>query len=226
MKKTILFFLAIFGSSLAIGQIGIRTSYLNNDAPKWELTALSGSNIEEIQPETGFSIGLDYWFRLKNRRVEFFPEINYASFTDNWDVGLDLKFNMYSFYLNTQIYFLDFAGDCDCPTFSKDGTFLDKGLFLLLSPGFSLQNFETSPTEGQTTKVETNAINFGAGLGLDIGITDVFTITPYGGVRYFFSTPWETLNIELNQIGTLKTAQDNLLQVFAGIRLGFRFDPQ
>ncbi|MCB9291906.1 MAG: hypothetical protein H6559_02055 [Lewinellaceae bacterium] len=35
-----------------------------------------------------------------------------------------------SLFLNANIYFLDLEGDCDCPTFSKSGGFLQKGLFL------------------------------------------------------------------------------------------------
>lgn len=228
MKKTVLFFLAIFSASLAFGQIGIRGSYLQNDAPTWTLHDLNGDPVDEIQLKTGFSVGLDYWFRLKNQRIEFFPEMNYASFADTWDNTLDLKFNMYSFYLNTQIYFLDFAGDCDCPTFSKEGTFVDRGLFLLLSPGYSFQNFELNFLEGQSTKVDNNAFSLGAGLGLDIGVSDAITITPYVGARYFLSSNWEDINLEENlvdnQLTLLKTDQNNYLQIFAGIRLGFRFD--
>lgn len=228
MKKTILFFLAIFSFSLAMGQIGIRSSQLFHDAPKWTIFDNTGIQ-EEIHLGKGISFGLDYWFRLKNNRIEFYPELNYAQLTKNWENVLDLKLNMYSIYLNTQIYFLDFAGDCDCPTFSKEGTFIDRGLFLLLSPGYSLQRLETKQFEGLEENVESNAFNFGAGLGLDIGISDAITITPYAGARYFFSALWhdfrlDTFFLDDNQSMFLKTRHNSFLQIFAGIRVGFRFD--
>lgn len=227
MQKTVLFSLALFLTSLSFGQIGIRTSYLVGDDPVWDLIGLSGVPNELIGPETGFSVGLDYWFRLKNQRIEFYPEINYATLSDDLAGDVDLQFNMFSFYFNTQIYFLDFAGDCDCPTFSKDGTIFDKGLFLLISPGYSFQNFEISPNEGEVQKLDNSTFNIGAGLGLDIGISDVITLTPFGGARYYLSTPWnghDTVYFVDNSLGRIAPGQDKLLQFFAGIRLGFRFD--
>lgn len=217
--------------SIASGQIGIRSTYLTSDDPVWDLVEISGTPSELVGPETGFSIGLDYWFRLRNQRIEFYPEINYATLSDDLQGDVDLKFNSYSFYLNTQIYFLDFMGDCDCPTFSKDGTFVDKGLFLLLSPGYSFQNFEITPQEGTNQKIESSAFSIGAGLGLDIGVSDAVTITPFGGARYFLSTPWteigeETTYLVDNQFASIRSDQEQLLQFFAGIRLGFRFDEQ
>ena len=227
MKRTVLFLVAFLSLSFAYGQIGIRTSYLTGGDPTWDLVGLSDLQNELVGPETGFAVGLDYWFRLKNQRIEFYPEINYATLSDDLAGDVDLQFNMLSFYLNTQIYFLDFAGDCDCPTFSKDGTFVDKGLFLLISPGYSLQNFEISPNDGEIQKLDNSTFNIGAGLGLDIGVTDAITITPFGGARYFLATPWsdhDTVYSVNDNLGSLTPGQDNLLQFFAGLRLGFRFD--
>ena len=111
-------------------------------------------------------------------------------------------------------------------TFSKDGTVIDKGLFLLLSPGYSLQQFELSPEDGPSTKVEDGAFSIGAGLGLDIGVSDILTITPYVGGRYFIAPEWDVIPVQPDEVFSVLPDQDQLLQIFAGIRLGIRFDEQ
>jgi len=75
----------------------------------------------------GFEVGLGYWFRLKNKRMEFIPEVSYMSLAGDGVGGLgDLTgFNVNA---NIFIYPLDFHSDCNaCPTFSKDGGLIKKG---------------------------------------------------------------------------------------------------
>ena len=97
-------------------------------------------------PISGFAFGADYTFRLAQKRVEFFPELNY-SFTETTSPVIDtrgsqvtLEDKAFGFYFNTNVYIFDFEGDCDCPVFSKDGNFLKKGFFLQLSPGINYHN--------------------------------------------------------------------------------------
>lgn len=229
MKKTIVFLVAILSSTLAFSQIGLRANVLKNDGPTWMiLDQQSGVQTDQAIPEKGFSFGIDYWFRLKNQRIEFFPEINYASFSE--DIGNTFSANgdYFSFFLNTQIYFLDFVGDCDCPTFSKDGTFLDKGLFLLLSPGISYIDNRIEVVEGDNFQSNTWAPSMAAGLGLDIGITDLITITPFGGVRYYFNTSLQQFEgqeyLVNDRVYRLQNEENQMLKLFGGLRLGFRFD--
>lgn len=82
-----------------------------------------------------------------NTRIEFLPELHFAAYqADVIDLG-DLDARFYSGFLNVNVYLLDLKGDCDCPTWSKSGNTLTKGLFLQLSPGYSLIYGNVKTTE-------------------------------------------------------------------------------
>lgn len=138
--------------------------------------------------EMGGEVAGHYWFRLKNLRIEFYPEISYSSYNHNefaytrditydwtqWGVGVPIR-----------IYPLDLKSDCDCPTFSKQNDLIKKGLFLLVSPGYYLStrmNFEVNESDWSTPPdvVSTWESNFGLafGVGLDIGLSDLVTLSP------------------------------------------------
>ncbi|MEM1217192.1 MAG: hypothetical protein AAGJ82_15965, partial [Bacteroidota bacterium] len=127
---------------------------------------------------------------------------------------------------NTNFYVLDFEGDCDCPTFSKQGPGLQKGLFLQLSPGWSYfsQTLNDNLFGVQVTD-NISAFNFGLGLGLDLGLSDLVTITPQVGFRYYPSVEWPALGDESPIIlPTEIQAESSLQQLTAGLRLGIRLD--
>lgn len=221
-----LFFL--FSISLQ-AQFGLSGHYLNGQAEKWEYTPLS-TNEESIDlPGTGWQAGLDYWFRLPNARIEFLPTLAYST-QEQTIAGefnsLDTRANAFHFFFNTNIYFLDLEGDCDCPTFSKQGPGLQKGIFLQLSPGYSFFDFSiNNDAIGEEYTAKDDGFNIGVALGLDLGIADVLTITPMIGARYYPSLTWSTLGDEAGLGFPEKVASESsLLQYHAGIRLGFRFD--
>ncbi|MEN0004734.1 MAG: autotransporter outer membrane beta-barrel domain-containing protein [Bacteroidota bacterium] len=223
MKNLFLVLLFAVLQTPLFGQFGINASYCFNDAPDWQ-----GRDLEIVSQDAqvladGFAFGIDYWFRLKNQRIEFLPELNFARFAI--DETVDFTVTNYSLFFNTNIYFLDFQGDCDCPTWSKEGPTLEKGLYFQLSPGITYiqQEIETIISTLDDSEL---AFSLGAGLGFDIGISDLITITPNAGVRYFFPTNWEDLeilNLESSDSSPPSTESTNL-QFHAGIRLGFRFD--
>lgn len=225
MKKVFFLFSFLGISFFAQAQIGINGAYRFNDAENWKLVnALSGMEKAKLLGN-GYSLGIDYWFRLKNSRVEFLPEINFSISDQELDNEVKLQTKFYSLFFNTNIYFLDFSGDCDCPTFSKDGNSLEKGLFLQISPGISyLQENMNSPEN----KANANdfAFSIAAALGFDLGLSDLITLTPIAGVRYYPSATWEGLATANRGIKELEIGGEtsSIVQVFSGIRLGFRFD--
>ena len=179
----------------------------------------------------GFKAGIDYWFRLKKKRVEFTPELSYSRFTAEMQrqAGLNEEFTsqFYSFTFNTNIYPLNFEDDCNCPTFGKDGGILDKGFFIQLSPVISLIG-KGYKTDNVDVSVNTVAFGIGGGIGLDIGLNDFTTLTPMAKLLYYPSVEWEgleslaTINGEAPPEAGDETT--GITQFFVGMKLGIRFD--
>ena len=160
-------FLLLGGSSL-YAQFGLTVFRNSNEA-----YAGSGDNRIDLPYAGGYEAAVHYWFRLPKKRVEFQPTVYYAGWLGddrNAEVGLQLKTNVYPF---------DFGTDCDCPTFGKQGPQLQKGLFVQLSPGVGYHRFRlpSGAWDGQL------AASVGAGVGLDLGVSNLLTLTPLVSVR-------------------------------------------
>ncbi|MBK9736427.1 MAG: hypothetical protein IPO92_16310 [Saprospiraceae bacterium] len=213
----ILFFITIISVS---AQYGVRLAYNNNTYSNWENAVNLRSNTNKKLLSPGYQIGVDYWFKLKKRRIEFMPEIFYSQSKTNYDGTGTLeaiKANAIGFNFHTQIYALDLEGDCDCPTFSKEGASINKGLFFHFTPG--LMQHTTTATFAPTSSFAVNPIKHtvfrvGVGVGIDFGMSDFLTITPI--VSYYFnsSMAWD----EYLQ------SKANLSQLQFTLRLGFRPD--
>jgi hypothetical protein len=203
----------LFTSNLA-GQFGLRTKYnVNNFGVLNEANLTSSDNILS----SGFEIGIDYWFRLKDKRIEFYPEFSYNRATDQLtdSNSSPMKYDAFNFNLNTNIYFLDLSGDCDCPTFSKEGNTIDKGLHFILSPGLNYYEF----IGGINTADTSFGWNIGVGIGMDLGINDLLTVTPFSIFRYHPGYQWEatqSLNPPIENF--------NLSKIEIGLRIGLRTD--
>lgn len=185
---------------------------------------------------SGYHIGVDYWFRLKNVRVEFFPELNFAQFSADSDINStraneNFKNQLLGFNFNTNFYILNFKGDCDCPTFSKQDPITNKGLFVQLSPGLAYTINEYTYTDPLAdVAFESNksfAFNIGLGLGLDIGISDLITLTPIVKMQYYFPLEWEGLYTTTNENPVIFNDRDNKssqLHFLGGIHVGIRIN--
>jgi hypothetical protein len=170
----LLFF--VTASHCIFGQFGARTQYLS-------------ANVSAAQDESsthrgaGYEVGVNYWFRLKNLRIEFFPEINYGSVSVKaTEVQAKTQIHRFGAALPVSIYPLELKGDCKCPTFSKQNDLFKKGFFLQIVPTMqrtqsTLSTTDQSPWEQQ--------LSLGLGAGLDIGVSDLVTVTPL--VHYFSS---------------------------------------
>ena len=223
LKKTILFLL-FFVPFTSNAQIGISAGGTLNRAEGWVITDLN-NNTKYNLPGNSFFLSLNYEFSSKNYRIAFVPELGGALFKNEFvDLGIFTNKTI-RFQLNTHVYFLDFKGDCDCPTFSKKGSPLKKGLFFNISPGVSYfantVNPFTSPTTDHFIKP-----NIGIGLGYDIGLTKNITLTTFTNAYIFPRLTWPGL-INLLAIPSTgnKTAdgETNLTQIQAGIALRYHF---
>jgi len=220
MHRTLLLLAFItFSATVLQAQLGIRAGYNINNATDWVLEGDTG-NTDLLSD--GYSLSVDYWIPMESFRVDFLPEISYSRFNGNRYADVQ----WFSFFLNTNFYFLDLEGDCNCPTFSKSGGAFQKGLFFLASPGVTYQSaildgFEDAEREGLW------AYSLGVGLGLDIGVSDFFTITPTVSYRHFLPVDWKALDVyetEEPLFPRIRNSESPINQIYAGIRLGFRFD--
>lgn len=186
-------------------QFGLHTSY---QSISFETDSTSIFN----DLNTGFSIGLDYWFRLKNKRLEFTPEISFTRYNRaGEDMTNDRKdFQSFQFRFNTNIYPFSFNDDCDCPTFSKDNVLIKKGFFVSFHPTISKGSYYGEGLEGLVPNDKIN-YHLGLGAGIDIGISDLFTLTPFFRHHRKINQPNDAVQYNWNQ------------NQF-GLRLGFRPD--
>lgn len=228
MKKSIFttLFALLFVTS-SFGQVGFSIGYKDISARNWE-NLIANYNVSAengVSPlNEGTDFAFDYWFRLKKRRVEFHPELSYSRFIRN-SKDIDLKSGMINFSFHTNIYPFDFGEDCNCPTFSKDGSFLEKGLFLQISPAVS---YLKNTFEDVSGKEKSNDIAYGLGLGvgIDFGLSDFITISPMIRYSYMVDAEWENLDQHLN-LDSPDASDKNITDfttLYFGLRLGFRFD--
>lgn len=214
---------------LSNAQFSVSAKYGFNSFPEWETLLQEGGLEGNEFIGDGFEYGFSYWFRLKNYRVEFMPEVSYQNLSHTLQSNTANQFEKESFFftINTQFYTLDIDGDCDCPTWGKDGSFIEKGFFVGVSPGIGYHNMSSQlmgPTvESTAVEVKKWAFRIGVSTGLDIGITEWITLTPYATLNYTPSLTWDGL--ENLVVGTQPTDQSTKIwQIQPGLRLTFRPD--
>ena len=223
-SKKISLFLILFFPFLINAQIGLTLGGNINQAPGWVITDLNNGSKVDLTGKAFYG-GVDFEFDYKTYRLSILPELNAAFYhTEATDLG---KFSskMFRFQLNTHIYFLDFNGDCNCPTFSKKGSPLKKGLYLNISPGIGyLENNISSSSFLKKNRYFFP--NIGAGIGYDIGLNEHITISSFVNGYYFPLLKWPGLTdlIALPSTGKrTATSETSLLQIQAGITMRYHF---
>ncbi|NNE29131.1 MAG: hypothetical protein HKN16_05820 [Saprospiraceae bacterium] len=240
MKKFFLFLTLLLALQINTeAQVGISIGQVYYDATKWDEAIRDLDNLAESTTyfkSDGIQFAIDYWFRLKNFRVEFFPEVSYYNLSarpeslvfPDYGYVADLKSNVFQFNGNVHIYPFDLEGDCDCPTFSKDGSFLQKGFFIRAAPGIAFASYKEEITnttiagENSTERKEqATKPTLRIGAGIDFGVNDFITITPLFQYTYGFDTGgFEFLS--LPEVTT--SLESEITQTYFGVRLGLRFD--
>lgn len=225
MKKQTLLFSLLVASVFVYAQIGISASYLNHDPSNDWLTSttITQSEVGGL-PGSGMAASIDYRLKLKSIRIEFYPYLGFSQQKETLQFSLEqIKAQATGFHLglNSRIYPLDLEGDCDCPTWRKEGPTLEKGLFLQVGAGFSLYRFTLDLSEASFFDNDV-APFFGGGLGFDIGISDLLTITPQAMIHYYPKVTWKSLESDMILgIPAEVKAETGLLQYQLGIHLGF-----
>ncbi len=159
----------------SFAQVGVFGQYHSQSAPIYS-TGNQTSNNDNINFKGG---GIDYTFRLKNYRIEFFPALVFLSASSTYlNAGggndFSINFNTIGIQFNTHFYLFDIEGDCHCPTWSKEGTFFKKGFYL----SASLNEYAAFRKIAKLSYDPLFYTALAIGVGLDIGISKHFTITP------------------------------------------------
>lgn len=191
MKPYLLLLLLIgLGGSSLYAQFGLRAQYGFADFS-------ADASIQDIvESQHGIDIGLHYWFRLKNKRLEFFPEISYAALDQGQSEtaeALPYTYRRIGVRMPARIYPLDFASDCDCPTFSKQNDLIQKGFFVEVAPGYFYDQSSISLIDREDSHGQAEV---SVGVGLDIGINDLITVTPQVSYAWGMLGPEEGISLQ------------------------------
>ena len=223
--------LVIFGTIMLLGfvpqlhaQFGGGLAYQSLQADDWE--AHFETNDSASLATDAFRLSAYYWFRPKNLRIEFLPEISFRSTFAPESTPLQGEMSSIGFQVNTDFYILDLLNDCNCPTFSKDGGILKKGFFIELAPGIDYHFQKLSSSRGSesagTLKSQHLAFKLAFGGGIDIGISELLTLTPFLRATWLPSNNWDGLADFLNRPEI--NEDSSMFLMGGGIRLSFRPD--
>lgn len=190
-KYIIAFLFNIIGFS-AFAQMGIRFGYSDVSHNNWDSRIMRTEDDPKEYAFNDYRVGLDYRKRIKASRIEFYPTLNYIkSSTEEYLFISDIERYQFSYSkltlaINTHIYILDLEGECDCPTWGKEGGLIKKGFFLFASPELGLSHVKLKGIEGIVDTSHVSAIwGVSGGAGLDIGIAEKFTLTPKIRAGYY-----------------------------------------
>jgi hypothetical protein len=217
MKQAFFIVILLNTVQYASSQVGVAGSYKTFTANGWYdyIRGVDGTDVGSLG---GYAVSADYWFRLKQRRIEFLPEVSFEKYGKTVN-NRDFEHQILGLYFNINLYPFDLKSDCDCPTWSKQGNFFTKGFFIQLSPGaWRLTNMISQ--EQQKMEDKNNTWTLGVGAGLDIGVSDFLTVTPL--VRVYHS-PNHTWNNLPDVRGEPTKVDSSIQQLYAGIRLGLRW---
>lgn len=215
--------LFLISSTGLYAQIGIRGGYGTSHFDAWQGYAYSRIDSKNARfLQNSWNVGVDYWFRLKSRRIEFMPEIGFTQFAPSTVDGVDYNLSSVNAIFNVHVYPLDLAEDCNCPTFSKQGNTIKKGFFIHVSPllRYYLQNAKGI----QDVSSSTLAGGVRAGLGIDVGLSDFLTLSPMVAYEYTASSNWKNLVAAKEQPidnGDISSSHSGITGL---VRLGFRFN--
>ncbi len=221
---TTITFLSLF-STVSFTQIGFNSGYFIQQVPEWE-KAVFGERSDESLLTNGYTAGLDYRLApFESFRIELYPELAYNRANSDNSLG-EFAQNRLDFSLKSNIYLLSLKADCDCPTFSREASILEKGFFVQIAPGisYSKANFKNNDLSQTADDI---AFKLGLGIGLDIGLSNFITISPIFKYKRYFNADWNGLQDIIRQIDNRTEVQGsdltNINQLFVGIRLEVRF---
>lgn len=212
----LIFTMSCFIHSL-FGQIGLRSAYQLNTFSNWNQYFQSQDLEASRVFETSLQYALDYQFKLKDTRIEFYPYVSYHTASSSLRLTpSSIELRQFGMGLRSHFYIFDMIGDCECPTFTKQGSILKKGFFLSAGLGADLSSKKIGSAAFDDQNID---IKFSAGLGLDLGINELLTLTPFASFQYYPSISWHELRVPFG--GSSGNVETSLSQIQLGLRVGF-----
>lgn len=169
------------------------------------------SNVDLHSPNsnTFYAIGPVYTFRLKRKRLEFFPSLM-AGFGKLDFEKNDVRYSEwdFSFRMPIAVYPFDFDNDCNCPTFNKQGEAFRKGFYLVMTPGI---HYQSKNIDNNALDAKLNSISYAAsiGIGFDFALSRSSTLSPNIQVFRTFGDRYYH-DVLLGEISTLKASRTGL----------------
>ena len=234
MFKKIIFLFVILTISLSAlkGQVGLNVHYLKSDYNGWNEVLKNQSFDDYDLFGQSFKIGVDYGFSLRYYRVSFFPEVTFlrSAYEINSLNGEYLTFDLMQigFNFKTFVYPLDLLSkkSMQCPSFHRGMDKFTKGWFILFQPEIVYSSKELIDYHNSTGSYipEEDAglvFGFGIGTGLDIGISESFSITPSLLYSFVLGEKWEGFSQTFDQASFNDGTSVSYLSV--GLRIGLWF---
>lgn len=206
-------------------QGGLSGAYFVQTIPEWE-TAVFGNRSNERLLESGFAQEVDLKIAgFENYRIQFHLNAGTA-FSKTSLESRSFELRQIDLSLSSKIFLLSLEADCDCPTFSRDAGLLEKGFYVEFIAGASSYNAKLSDVYEVNDKGF--GLKLGLGMGIEIGINDQITVSPYVRYNRFLNNEWTGLqagiadldNSELNNGSDISPIN----QISGGIRLGISLD--
>jgi len=234
IKHFLSFVIVLFFIGQSQAQFSLAFKYETNKAPEWN-DAINAQSSEEnlniLSPSMSLHVG--YWLKpIETFRWNVIAELGGSMSNHEIDIENELSWTRVDLTINNHIYFLDLEGDCDCPTFKKQGPALSKGFFINLAPGFAYNKFKYDYSgpffpvdpDPQIETLESSSANFkiSIGAGLDIGINELITITPFANYTKRLSTEWSPWAYQ--GISSENGLSSSVNQTEFGLRTIWRFD--
>ena len=182
-KKILIASLLILSSQVIKAQIGIDFIANKNKFTSWNDVIYEYSENQDKIFEYSFGGGINYWFRLRDFRLEFTPGVYYlySDFKLN-DVNRHYKYisHIIGIEFDANVYPFDFIRrtyERDCPSFSNGNDWLKKSFFVQFSPGIFgvAREIKDAP---EKVSVKNIAGKFDFGIGVDMKLTRHLIVAP------------------------------------------------
>jgi hypothetical protein len=175
------------------GQLGGYVGYGMSSAPAWQMELLGVGRAEP--PGKGGFMGLEYELPIAKLRMALVPGLQLARLSTPEIVGVHTRSSWYSALLQWRIYPMDIRGDCNCPTFSRKGSIIKKGLWMGAAAGLTAMDNRIMFDQLQGVRIQ-RSLSYQAVLtaGLDLGLSDHLGVSPFIALTYFPKVSWTALS--------------------------------
>lgn len=225
MKKCLLLsFVSLLFSTGLLAQLGFTAAPTQSMGSEWQVLVenyITKKHTEFLK--YGFTGTIDYTFQLKAPEWQFSPAAHATQATFIADIH---DFRIYSLGLQGNFNFIPFKA-------AQLREWPQVLLYFQFSPGIDfvkMQYNEINKENGVFVREEKSAdrklaVNGGVNFFLDLKLTDLLTVSPMVGIRYFPNLVWSGFTTAVSQ-GDFTNEYDrvNWRQVMYGLRIGLNLE--